>query len=131
MDYAVFVRTIKTLANIGPILQNLCHWQRTFGQTVRQCLPFQKFHDQVVGAILMANIVQRANIRMIERRDGTGFAVEALLSFGTLRKMVGKDFDRDRAIESRIERTIDFAHTTRTQRGLNLVGPEFRARGQH
>ena len=47
---------------------------------------------------------------MIEGRDGTGFAVEALLSFGTLRKMVGKDFDRNRTIKSRIDRTIDLAH---------------------
>src|SRR6266705_4530459 len=44
--------------------------------------------------------------------------------------MLGQDFDRDGALEPRVASAIDFAHPSRAQRRLNLVGSQFRARGE-
>ena len=57
-------------------------------------------------------------MRIIERRDGTGFALEAIAEF------FGGDFDGDGAVEPRIAGTVYFAHPARAQRGENLVRAE-------
>ena len=43
---------------------------------------------------------------------------------GPGRKTRGENFDRDRAVESRVFRFVNFAHAARAQRRLNLIGPE-------
>jgi hypothetical protein len=53
----------------------------------------------------------------------------ALFELRILRKMTRQDLDRDRAIESRIARTIHFAHAASAQRRLDFVRAEFRAGG--
>src|SRR6266542_1562287 len=75
----------------------------------------------------MTDVVQRANVGMIERRNGTGFAIEALFRLRALRKMLRKNLYRDGPIKSRVQRAIHFAHPTRAERSLNLIRAEFRA----
>ena len=36
-----------------------------------------QFHHQVLGSILIADIVQGADVRMVQARDGARFAIEA------------------------------------------------------
>ena len=43
----------------------------------RQRFAFQVLHDEVGDAILLADVVQSADVRMIELRDGAGLAIEA------------------------------------------------------
>ena len=49
-----------------------------FVKPVRQRLAFEILHDEERGAVLLAHVVQRADVRMIELRDRAGFAIEAL-----------------------------------------------------
>ena len=61
--------------------------------------PFQKFHrDEGLGVVL-ANLVNRADVGMIERRRSAGFAAEALKRLCVLGKFVRKEFQRDEASE--------------------------------
>ena len=110
MNHTTAMRAFQTLADIGPVLQNLRNRKRAFGQTIGQSFTFQKFHDQVVGSILMANIVERANVGMVQGGDGSRFSVESLLGFGVLGQMVGKDFYSDGAVEASVEGAIDLSH---------------------
>ena len=61
---------------------------------------------------------------MIERRDRAGLTVEALAELRVGGEVRGQDLDRDRAIESYVERFVDFAHAARTERGLDFVWAE-------
>ena len=49
------------------------------------------YHYKVVGA----DVVEGADVRIIERRDGAGFAFEALA------ELLGTDLDSDGAVEAR------------------------------
>jgi hypothetical protein len=49
----------------------------------------------------VANIVERTDMRMVQRRNRSRFAVEALLGFRVLGKMGRKDLDGDCAVENR------------------------------
>ena len=44
--------------------------------------------------------------------------------------MRDEDFDRNRALQTGVESTVDFSHAARAQQTLDFVRPEFRARGQ-
>ena len=69
-----------------------------------------------------------ADVRMIQRGNGAGFALKTLLEFGIVGEMSGENLDGDSAIEARVFRPVDFSHTAGAERGLNFVRPEFSAR---
>jgi hypothetical protein len=58
---------------------------------------------------------------MIQAGDRFRFSFETLLANWIRRQLWGQNLDRHRAVEPRVSRAIDFSHTARTQRRLNLV----------
>ena len=81
------------------------------------------FHHQKINAVLVASVVERADVRMIQAGDGLCFALEALAQFGAVSEMSGQHLDRDDSIEAGIARFINLAHSARTDRGEDFVGP--------
>ena len=67
----------QSTSNLDGVLQRLLNCQRAFGEPGRQGLSLQVLHHQEVDAVLVADIVQRTNVRMIQRSNGSGFALEA------------------------------------------------------
>ena len=130
MHHSTLVRALQPLANFNPVFQNLLGRQRSLAQAIGQRLAFQTFHHQEVHAILMPHIVQRANVGMVQRRDGARLAIEALLGFRIFRQMAGQNFNRDNTVEARIFRAVHLSHAARAQRRLNFVRTKLRARGQ-
>ena len=56
---------------------------------------------------MLADVIERADVRMIELRDRAGFPVEALTELRIRREGFGQDFDCDVAIQPRVARAID------------------------
>ena len=52
----------------------------------------------------LADVVDAADVRMVERRDGPRLALEACAQVGVASKSARQDLDRDGAIESRVAR---------------------------
>ena len=52
--------------------------QWTFLEPSLNCVAVKVFHYQEIHTVLCADIVEVANMRMVERGDGPGFAFEAL-----------------------------------------------------
>ena len=75
-------------------------------------LTLDELHHQVIGA----DVVQRADVGMIQRRHGAGFALEAF------REALVGHLDRDVAAEAGIPSAIHDAHAAGTDLGRNLVG---------
>ena len=68
---------------------------------------------------------------MIQRRQGLRFAREAHDAVGIGREEVGKDLDRDLAIEPRITGAVHLAHSAGAERADDVVVREFGTRPQH
>jgi hypothetical protein len=51
--------------------------QGTAPQPVCKGLALEVFHDQKCGAVMIAHVVQRADVRMVQFRDRVRFALEA------------------------------------------------------
>ena len=87
---------------------------RSFGAracaSALQRFPVQKLHDEKRGAGFLADVEERADVRMGEPRDGARFAVEAFAELRVGGQRLGEHLDRDGAIETRVSA---FVHLTR------------------
>ena len=61
------------------------------------------------------------DVRMVERRDGTRFAIEAFEAAGFVGDVGRQDLQRDLAAKPRIARAIHLAHASGSKRGDDFV----------
>ena len=89
-----------------------------------QRLSLQVLHHEEVGALVVPDVVQRADVRVRKERDGTRLALEPL-SHRRAGGFTAEDhFDRDNAVQARVTGAVDLAHAACAKRGDDLVGAE-------
>ena len=103
------------------------------GRTVE--LPAQRFsleelRNGVGHAVVGPELEDREDVRVREGRDGFGLALEPRERIRVRRQVPGKDFDRHLAIELRVARAVDLAHSPRTEWPEDLVVTEFCSGGE-
>ncbi len=74
--------------------------------------------------------VDCGDVRMIERCEDLGLALEARHALWIRGERSGEDFERDITAELGIACAIDFAHSASTERAENCVGAEARLIGK-
>ncbi len=72
----------------------------------------QKLHGDEPLAVAFIDLMYGANVRMIQRRSGLRFALEASKRLRILGHRVRKEFQRHKAVQLRVLGLIDNAHTT-------------------
>ena len=75
----------------------------------------------------VADVVQRADMRMAQARDGFGFALEPVAQIGIARDVLGQDLDRNDAVEARIAGFVDLAHAADADQAGDLIDAEARS----
>ena len=103
---------VECLGDLDCHLQRVLELERPASQAVRERLAHEVFEHEVVGAALMAHVIQRADVLMLETGDGFGFPLEPGLEIRVGR---GQDFDRNRAVKARVFRLVDLAHAPRPE----------------
>ena len=88
---------------------------------------FNAFHYEELDAVMRSYVVQRADVGVIQTRDGLGLALKAFLQNWILGESWRKNFDGNRTIQTGVSSTVDFAHAARTERRKDLVRAEFGA----
>ena len=124
VDDARAVRLVERRRDLDRRLERLVDRERALRQPIRQRLAFEILHDEERGAVLLADVVQRADVRMIELRDRAGFAIEALAELRVGGEGVGENLDRDRAIEPRVAGFVHLAHPAGADERQDLVRAE-------
>ena len=127
MHNAVTVCRLQHLGNFKPVLQRLLERQRTFFQPVGERLALQQLHDQIIGPVLRADVVEMADMRVAQGRNRFGLAFKTRFEIRVGTKMRWQDFDGYISTQSGVARTVHLAHAACTQRRLDLVRPELRA----
>ena len=89
-----------------------------------QRFALEVLHHEVVEPVMRTDVMEGADVRMVQARDEPGFAVEALAAFRVVREMLGKHLDGDQPPESCIERPIDLAHSPGRNQALDFVAVE-------
>jgi hypothetical protein len=68
--------------------------------------------------------VDSRDVRVIQRREGLGFTLEARKPISVVRERLGQDLDRDVAIQLRVAGPEDLAHAPFADTGDNFVDTE-------
>jgi len=106
--------------------------ERLEGETLAARLEplHHQVRDAAVGAVGAPHVEERADVRMAERGDRAGLALEAGAAVGIGGELVRQHLDRDEPVEPRVAGGEDLAHTPAPQRAHDFVGTEPLARRQ-
>ncbi len=63
-----------------------------------------------MDAVLLSDVVQGADVGVVETGDGSCFSLKAFPQFGSLLEMLGKDLEGDLSVQAAVFGEIDFAH---------------------
>src|SRR5438445_3350683 len=121
MRHALAVGLVQRVGNLDGVMQDLIERQWTFLQPLRQRLALQVFHYEEIDSVLMAYVVENANMRMVQAGNGLCFTLEALAQFGSIGKVIREDFASDNAIQTRVAGAVDLAHPASANTGENFV----------
>src|SRR5262249_25581381 len=101
-------------------------WQTTL-EAAGERLALQVLHDEKVGALLMTDVVERAEVWMTQRRNGAGLLLEAAKSLRIAAECGGQHLDRDEAVQPRIAGLIHLSHAAGAKQSDDFVDTEPRA----
>ena len=89
-----------------------------------QRLAFQKLHHEERRAIVLADVVERADVGVVQAGDGLRFPREARAAIRIGAQFCGQDLDGDCAVETGVAFLVDLAHAAGADSRLDLVGSE-------
>src|SRR4029079_14338578 len=89
----------------------------------RSCV--RDLHDEKRTARRLADVVDRENVRMVQRGGGPGFTLESLAR--RPRERVIQKLDGDLPLQARIESAVDDAHASLAEERIQPVRPDLRS----
>jgi hypothetical protein len=110
------VRHIQRTRDLDPVAQHLRQRQRPLGEAVGERLPLEQLHHQVIGAVVVADVVKRADVRVVEVGDRACLALETGADFRVRGEVGRQHLDRDVTTQAGIPGAVDLAHAARTER---------------
>ncbi len=108
MDDAAFVRGLERLRDLSRDRKRLGERERTPRDTLGQCLALDELEHQGGTAIHVLDAVDRADVWVIERRQGACFSLEARATIGVIRGVRGQKLDGDLTTQPLVAGAIDF-----------------------
>ncbi len=124
MDDARPMRLVQRVGDLDGVTEALVEWQLTPAKPRSQGLAFEIRHDEECRAGLVADIVERADVRMIELRERPRVALEALAELRVAGKGIAQELERDDAAEARVAGLVHLAHAAEADRRLDFVRAE-------
>ena len=112
MHNACRVRLRQTFGRLPEIFQQL--WQRSLvANLLAERLAIHKFHRNEIHAIVLANLVDVRDVRMIERGCRLRLANEPLHTIALGSNFSGQNFECDVTMQPRVFGKINLAHSAR------------------
>jgi hypothetical protein len=105
----------ECVRNLSPPFKNLLKRQRPSGNVMLQRGAFHKLHGNKRLAILLANLVDRANVGVIQRGSCTRLSTKPFQYLRIVGQVVGNKLERDEPMKGRILGLVHDAHAAPTQ----------------
>jgi hypothetical protein len=109
------VRGFERIGDLYRKLQQHLGRKRFAADGMLQRLSLEHLHRDEELPLVLADFVNRADVRMVEGRCRAGFATEALHGRVILSKPFGKELERDVPAEAQVFRLVDDAHASAAQ----------------
>ena len=115
MDDALGVRCVESVGDFDGQIEQRFGVQGTAGDTVLEGLAFEELHDDEGLAVFLIDLVDGADVGMVESRGGAGFSLEAVEGLAVLGQFVRKKFERDGTAEFDVFGAINDSHAATAQ----------------
>ena len=115
MDDALGVRGVERIRDLNRQRDKLVILHRTRADGVLERQAIEKLHGDERLAFMLVNVVNGADVGMIQRRSGLRLALEAGQSLRIFGDIVGQEFQRDKAAELEVLRLVNHAHAAAAQ----------------
>ena len=115
MDNAFAVRGVERVGDFDGQAEQDIHFERTAGDAVLQGQAIQILHGDEGLAILFADVVNGADVGMVERGSRLGLAAKALERLAVLGHIFGEKLQGDEAIEASVFGFVNDTHAATTQ----------------
>src|SRR5713226_1869439 len=112
MDDALRMCRVESVGNLYAQIEHRFDLQRLASDPVPECLPLQQFHGDEGSSIGLVNLVDRADVRVIQGGCSLGFPLETAKSLCVVGEFVGKELEGDVATKLKVFRFIHHAHST-------------------
>jgi hypothetical protein len=110
MKDSVRVRGVESVGDLDCERQQRVHLQRTPPNPMLQGQPFQKLHGDEGFALLAADVVNGANVGVVQRGCSLGLEQKTGKRLGISGNLLGQEFEGDEAMQARVFRLVDHAH---------------------
>jgi hypothetical protein len=98
MDDALGVCRVESIGNLDAQIEHRFDLQRLATYHVPKRLPLQQFHGDEGSPIGLVDLVDRADVRVIQGGRGLGLTLEATESLWVVGEVVGKELQGDVAV---------------------------------
>ena len=115
------MRGVQRVGKLDAHVEHRVQAQRTRGEPVLQRRALQILHRDERSSGLLADVVDRADVGMVERRCAARFTLKAAQSLGVARQSVGDELERHGTLQPRIFGFVDHAHPAAAQPGDDAV----------
>ena len=124
MHDAFAMRSLERAGDCDSVPKDLIQRDWPLLEPCGERLAVQVLQHQEIDPLVVPDVVQHADVRVIQGRYSLSLALELPFPFGIVAKLGWKHFDRNGSVEARIPGSIDFTHSAGAHRTLDLVGTE-------
>ncbi len=112
VDDACGVGSIQSIGDLNRQTEQNIRLNRLSRDALLQSDAVQEFHDDISAAVLFADIVNGADVGMVECRRRLGLAPKAFKCLRVACHFVRKEFEADGAMKSGVLGLVDHTHPT-------------------
>lgn len=121
MDDPLAVSFVERIGNLDRACQGFAKRKRAFRQPYGKGLAVDELHHEKVNPVIVPDVMDGADIWMVERRHGARFPLEPRTTLRIIHPLGGQHFYRDFPAEARIESLIDLSHPACPDRLRNAI----------
>src|SRR5271168_3489714 len=101
---------IQSISNLQSNFQRLIHSHRLPANALLQSLPLHQFHSQEGAPLKRTNLMNGANIRMIQSRSSPSLALKSLQRQTIMSHIIRKEFQRHMTPKTLVLGLINHTH---------------------
>ena len=103
---------IEGVGDFDGEVEEAIEFHGTASDEVLEGLPFETFHGDEGPSVFFADVVDGADVGMVESGGGFGFAAKAAERLRIFGEVVGKKFQGDEAVEAGVLSFVDDSHAS-------------------
>ena len=106
--------SVEGVGDLDTQLEKSFHIHRATRNLMFQCQTIKKFHDEKPLAVMVGDLVDRTNVRMIQSGCCSGFPPEAFQRLWVFRDIVREKLDGHESTEHGVLGFVDDSHAATT-----------------